>query len=637
MLAGPTLTPIHSQASVDQFSDSVQNPPQHVPWNGNEDSIDDDYVEERTEYSEDSFATDTPKFDFPAPPQPPSYFPTSPLLNATVVNRPALITNLGQFSKQRTQVSGKMMFDPVRMCWIFNPEYLARRRRRLGQRNNNEDDDIWGDEPDVFAGLSDDDSDRSEENYYNDGEWDHPPSRSSSLRRRPWAERRRLLPRPSFPRYPSQEFLKEDGDAQVWEAAKAPPTTTASVDGSAGDSRPGSMGVHSVVSKSSRRSLNVQHGFCPNGISSCGEFEVGVEFDVTEDFLEQCIAAEAQHRKDAGKFFALPCSPPDEKVPVANVTMAKVLTLGKKSGNTSVAPPKTAKEVESEGDNAKPALLSWTGTLKSRSKSKSKSYSKATALTKEIVECDSITHQPPPLELGSRRSSITFGGLDSGVDFAKKQDKEGRKKKKKNASLKEKASFSLLKDAKRSLKKSKQDPVPPCASLSSWPSSTTATAPISQTLAVRGRSGSRQLISTLQFDEHNYYASSTREPLSFSATLAVARKGKYNSFGKRRIDAHTFDPPVVTSLAVIDAGDHSKPIKGGIFRLRRIGSRRKVAVPPDDSNESEEDLDEEEFDEDEYMDRGYRSMSNSRGRPPLRPRVDLLFEFEKYASSRFHR
>ncbi|KAF9376931.1 hypothetical protein CPC16_012076 [Podila verticillata] len=640
VLAGPTLTPIHSQASVHKFSDSVPNPPQHVPWNGNEDSIDDDCVEERTEYSEDSVATDTPKFDFPAPPQPASYFPTSPLLNATVANRPALITNLGQFSKQRTQVSGKMMFDPVRMCWIFNPEYLARRRRRLGQRNNNEDDDIWGDEPDVFAGLSDDDSDRSEENYYDDGEWDHPPSRSSSLRRGPWTGRRRLLPRPSFPRYPSQEFLKEDGDAQVWEAAKAPPTIPASVDGSAGDSRPGSMGVHSVVSKSSRRSLNVQHGFCSNGISSCGEFEVGIEFDITEDFLEQCIAAEAQHRKDAGKFFALPCSPPDEKVPVANVAMAKILTLGKKSGNTSVAPPKAAREEEAEDDNAKPATLSWTGTLKSRSKSKSKSksksYSKATALTKEIVEDDSITHQPPPQEVGSRRSSITFGGLDSGVDFAKKQDKEGRKKNKKNASLKEKASFSLLKEAKSSLKKSQQDPEPPFTSLSSWPSSTTATAPISQSLAVRGRSGSRQKTSTLQFDEHNYYASSTREPLSFSATLAVARKGKFNSYGKRRIDARTFVPPVVTSLAVIDAGDHSSPIKGGIFRLRKIGSRRKVAVPPDDSNESEEDLDEEVF-EDEYMDRGYRSMSNSRGRPPLRPRADLLFEFEKYASLRFHR
>lgn len=528
------------------------------------------------------------------------------------------------------------MFDPVRMCWIFNPEYLARRRRRLGQRNNNEDDDIWGDEPDVFAGLSDDDSDKSEENY-DDGEWDHPPSRSSSLRRGPWARRGRLLPQPSFPRYPSQEFLKEDEDVPAWETAKAPTTTPASVDGSAGDSRPGSMGVHSVVSKSSRRSLNVQHGFCPNGISSRGEFEVGIEFDITEDFLEQCIAAEAQHRKDAGKFFALPCSPPDEKVPVANVTMAKILTLGKKSGKTSVAPPKATKEEESEGENAKPALLSWAGTLTSRSKSKSKSYSKATALTKEIVEGDSITHQPPPQEIGSRRSSITFGGLDSGVDFAKLQDKEGKKKKKKNASLKEKASFSLRKDAKSSSKKNNHEPAPPFASFSSWPSSTTATAPVSQTLAVRGRSGSRQKISILQIDERKYYASSTREPLSFSATLAVARKGKYNSFGKRRIDVHTFESPVVTSMAVIDSGDHSNPIKGGIFRLRRIGSRRKVAVPPDDSNESEEDLEEEEFDEDDFMDRGYRSMSNSRGRPPLRPRADLLFEFEKYASSRFHR
>ncbi|KAG0335806.1 hypothetical protein BG000_007205 [Podila horticola] len=637
VLAGPTLTPIHSQASVHEFSDSVHNPPQHVPWM-NEGSINGDYGEERTEYSEDSALTDQrPKFDFPAPPQPPSYYPTSPLLNATVVNRPALITNLGQFSKQRTQVSGKMMFDPVRMCWIFNPEYLARRRRRLSQRNTTEEDDIWGDEPDVFAGLSDDDSDKSEENYDDEEEWDHPPSRNSSLRRSgaPWVARRRLLPRPPFPRYPSQEFLKEDEDAQAWETTKAP-TTPASVDGS--DSRPGSMGVHSVVSKSSRRSLNVHgQGFCSNGISSCGEFEVGIEFDITEDFLEQCIAAEAQHRKDAGKFFALPCSPPDERVPVANVTMAKILTLGKKSGKTSVALSKIAKVVTQEGDNVKP-LLSWTGTLKSRSKSKSKSISKAaSALTKEVVEGDSITLQPPPQELGSRRSSTTLGGLDSGVDFTKKQVKEGKKKK--NNAVKETSVLSP-KSSKSSLKKNKKEPAPPFASLSSWPSSTTATAPVSQTvatLAVRGRSGSRQKINTLQFDEQDHYPSSTREPLSFSATLAVARKGKYNSFGKRRIDAHTFDPPVVTTLAVIDASDHPSPIRGGIFRLRRIASRRKVAVPPDDSNESEEDLDEEEFDEDEYMDRGYRSMSNSRGRPPLRPRADLLFEFEKYALTRFHR
>ncbi|KAG0028294.1 hypothetical protein BGZ81_004854 [Podila clonocystis] len=639
VLAGPTLAPIHSQASVHKFSDSVNNPPQHVPW-GNEESIDDDYGEERTEYSEDSAATDqNPKFDFPAPPQPPSYYPASPLLNATIVNRPALITNLGQFSKQRTQVSGKMMFDPVRMCWIFNPEYLARRRRRLGQRNNAEEDDIWGDEPDVFAGLSDDDSDKSEENCDDEEEWDHPPSRNSSLRRSgaPWIARRRLVRRPSFPRYPSQEFLKEDEDAQAWETTKVP-TTPASIDGT--DSRPGSMGVHSVVSKSSRRSLNVHgHPFCSNGISSCGEFEVGVEFDITEDFLEQCIAAEAQHRKDAGKFFALPCSPPDEKVPVASITMAKILTLGKKSGKTSATPPKVAKEASPEGDNIKP-LLSWTGTLKSRSKSKAKSISKAaSALTKEIVEGESIMIQPPPQELSSRKSSATLGGLDSGVDFAKRQDKEDKMKKKKNASVKDTSVLSP-KSSKSNLKKSKKEPTPPFASFSSWPSSATATAPVSRTvatLAVRGRSGSRQKINTLQFDEQNHYSSSTQEPLSFSATLAVARKGKYNSFGKRRIDAHTFDPPVVTSLAVIDAGDYASPIRGGIFRLRRIGSRRKVAVPPDDSNESEEDLDEEEFDEDEYMDRGYRSMSNSRGRPPLRPRADLLFEFEKYATTRFHR
>ncbi|KAG0092125.1 hypothetical protein BGZ93_008461 [Podila epicladia] len=640
VLAGPTLTPIHSQASVHKFSDSLS--PQRVPW-GNEDANDDEYGEERTEYSEGSAATDQPpKFDFPAPPQPPLYYPTSPL-NSAIVNRPALITNLGQFSKQRTQVSGKMMFDPVRMCWIFNPEYLARRRRR-GQRNNTEEDDIWGDEPDVFAGLSDDDSDKSDENYNDEEEWDHPPSRNSSVRRggSPWIARRRLLHRPSFPRYPSQEFLKEDEDAQALESTKVPPTTPASVDGN--DSRQGSMGVHSVVSKSSRRSLNVHgHGFCSNGVGSCGEFEVGVEFDITEDFLEQCIAAEAQHRKDAGKFFALPCSPPDEKVPVANVTMAKILTLGKKSGKTSVAPPKIAKEEAPEGDNIKsPPLLSWTGTLKSRSMSKAKSISKATsALTKEVVEGDSITLQPPPQELSSRRSSATLG-LDSGVDFAMKKDKEG-KKKTKNASIKDTFVLSA-KSSKSSLKKSKKDaaPPPPLASFSSWQSSTTAAGPASRvaTMAVRGRSGSRQKVNTLKFDEQNYGSSSlsAREPLSFSATLAVARKGKYNSFGKRRIDAHTFDPPVVTSLAVIDAGDVAGPIRGGIFRLRRIGSRRKVAVPPpDDSNESEEDLDEEEFDEDEYMDRGYRSMSNSRGRPPLRPRADLLFEFEKFATTRFHR
>ncbi|KAG0345893.1 hypothetical protein BG004_002827 [Podila humilis] len=654
-LAGPTLTPIHSQASVHKFSDSTLP---YVPWNENNDSekfdADDDNLEERTEYSEDSVAfvqqqkkQQQPQFEFPEPPPPHKFFPTSPLLNATMaaVNRPALISNLSQYSKQRTQVSGKMMFDPVRMCWIFNPEYLARRRRRSGQQVAPEpEDDIWGDEPDIFAGLSDGESNKSQEDFDEDDDtWDRPSlSRNSSVRLsgpNGWTARRRLLARPWLPRYPSQEFLKEDDGCKMWDGMmKVPPTTPNSVDGR-GDSRPSSMGVHSVVSKSSRRSLNGHHGtgtgFVSNGISSCGEFEVGVEFDITEDFLEQCIAAEAQHRKDAGRFFALPCSPPDEKVPVAQATMSKIRTLGKKSNKKKSAAEKIERvevlEIAEKSEN-KPPFKAWTGTLKSRleSSAKAKSSSKATTRAKEFV-IESSSSQPPACSK-SRRSSTTLGSLGSGWEAISKQDKDGGKREKGSTRAKEPPLLSPATGSTGDTMSKTQGL--PFTSFSSWQSSSTGTAtagsvisPTTATLAVSGRSGSRRKVNTLQFDERQLYSCS-QSPLSFSATLAVARKGKYNSYGKRRIDVHTFRPPVLTAnLALIDVED-SSPIRGGIFRLKRMNSRKQMALP-DDSDESE-------VDEDDFIDRGYRSMSNSRGRPPHRPRADLLFELEKYAPSRFH-
>ncbi|KAF9425869.1 hypothetical protein BGZ94_007146 [Podila epigama] len=517
MLGGSTLAPIHSQLSVQKFSDPGHGTPsRHMLWSGTDESqerlggTDHDDVsgggEEATEPSEDRFSVtgrnkhqDPSKLHY-------SYLPgTSPWNGSSVapgtstaaaaattasttttaaattiktaaasalasasaaaaVNRPALIANLSNYSKNRTQVSGKMIFDPVRMCWIFNPEYLAARRRQLQQHQQRSGpilgskspigivDDIWGDEPDVFAGLSDDESDdesydvdkhekdrdskahtkdfdedvaqvqaygqREEEEVeekivereieLNRKEDAEDPSTegsvsasamttptatatSTSMATAMWtmdgisnSRHTRLISRPSFSRYSSQEYLKDEEaevaaegeerpevNAQAWnEAMKAPPMTPTSTYGQGDSSRTGSIGVHSIVSKSSRKSLSghhalsnaasngilngggggggssSHHGFGSNGISSCGEFEVGVEFDITEAFLEQCIAAEAQHRKGAGRFFALPYSPPDEeRAPVASskgvAKMTKLLTFGRKSGQKAVASQRT--------------------------------------------------------------------------------------------------------------------------------------------------------------------------------------------------------------------------------------------------------------------------------------------------------
>ncbi|KAG0054033.1 hypothetical protein BGZ83_012109 [Gryganskiella cystojenkinii] len=208
-------------------------------------------------------------------------------------------------------------------------KYLTRRKQK---HSGQPLDETWGDEPDVFAGLSDD-SDHGEtvgddrpkdegrdvvadcvkavdEEQEEKDDQEGEAMAGSSLSK---ARGQRWTARPGFQRYSSHDLLSEEERLGPWAEAPRPPSSL--INDATESPRPASMGLHSIVSKSSRRSLNGTQGGCSNvpmsggGYSSRGEFEVGVEFDITTSFLEQCIATEAQHRMDAGKFFALPCGP----------------------------------------------------------------------------------------------------------------------------------------------------------------------------------------------------------------------------------------------------------------------------------------------------------------------------------------
>ena len=79
------------------------------------------------------------------------------------------------------------------------------------------------------------------------------------------------------------------------------------------------------------------------------------------------------------------------------------------------------------------------------------------------------------------------------------------------------------------------------------------------------------------------------------------------SFDRRKIGADTFDP--LRNSQHIE-GQHEQGGKDG--RAGKLG------------------VSEEETEDGETMERGYRIMPNSRGRPPLRPRAELVLEFERH-------
>ncbi|KAG0301665.1 hypothetical protein BGZ98_008150 [Dissophora globulifera] len=595
--SGPTLIRDLSQSRVRKVSGMVYNPKDKM-WKGNDDILDE---------FEDEDHTPTP-FEFPSPPMSHSYFSTSPLLGAI---RPALISNMSQYSKQRTQVAGKMVFDPTRMCWIINPEYIAQRRqRRQGdhQRQRSMDKD-WGEESDVFAGLSDSEKSEGEVQEREHGSGPDGMTVNSSIGGGGGRDHR-LLSRPSFQRQSSQDYLVEEERLRAWAETMTPSTLNET-----SDSRPTMAGIHSVVSKSSRRSLNgVQYGNCINGISSGGyssrgEFEVGAEFDITDAFLEQCIAVETQHRKDAGKFFALPCSPLVLNTGISTPgRLSKVLTLGKKSGRIMLMEKQAAKETERPRDNGK-------GKDKVKDKGKGKANVLDTSMhaKNEQVQEDPVSHEnirrkgkmhsnrplfswPPRNRIKSQSivAHLASGGdgtIESVADFHDQTTSTtlfgdrswavGRNDRK-NKTFGP-ASFSLF--------PSIFSPTPPSSPISAAPKMTGS-----------GRGGSQQS------SQHHLLPpkhDSMRSNLSISATLAVARKSA-KSFDRRRIGNHTFDPL-------------NKNIDGEYDD----GAAKKVTRNLDTAED------------DDLMVRGYRMTSNTRGRPPLRPRTELILEFERYAGQRY--
>ncbi|KAF9990168.1 hypothetical protein BGZ75_003294 [Mortierella antarctica] len=642
--SGPTLIrDLSLQPKVRKVSGMVYNPKDKM-WDGNDDILD-DFEDEDAEVAAATSAFASPatsprQFEFPGSPLSHAYFPNSPLMGTasiSAVNRPALITNMNQHSKPRMQVAGKMVFDPIRMCWIINPEYLHRRKQQQQRRRHRHGDhtrqrsmdDAWGDEPDVFAGLSESDKSQDEDELQNDEELNervdleregrtgtHSQSRSNA---------RRLLARPSFQRQPSHDCVAEQERLQAWAETMVVPNA-ASHDIADPRSLGGTGGFHSVIPKSSRRSLNGHHGTCSGGVgsigggnSSRGEFEVGVEFDITDTFLEQCIAAEAQHRKGAGRFFALPCSPVGVLQPPAAIAttgrLSKMISLGKKSGK-AVSRGKdegtvegTAKVIHAKEQNKKDIatndrememkvrklsfptnpLMSWPprGKGKSRSKSiqalllsggsnsigQSSGHPMVSGLTDGSEQCSSI------LRRNSEGSVAAINEGGSGKDKSNGKDKGHNKSNSRSFSR-----TSLL----------------PSVTANSDISRRPAVA-VAATLAARGRGGSRELF----FHRPVRQEDTKRGTLSFAATLAAARRGGSMPFDRRKIGADTFDP--------LRNSQH----KDG--QHQQAGRAGKLGI-------GEEEKDEEE----DTVERGYRIMPNSRGRPPLRPRAELVLEFERH-------
>ncbi|KAF9435217.1 hypothetical protein BGZ76_006693 [Entomortierella beljakovae] len=716
---GPTLIRNLSSSPVQVQSMSSSGmvfDPQTKMWGGNDDILigfDDDV----------NFSAPMEYSSSPSPTQP--LFSSSPLSSA---NRPALISNMNHYSKQKSQVSGKMMFDPVGMRWIVNPDYIARRRqkRKTEHERQRSLDEAWGDELDVFAGLSDSETNQDEMMDQEDDadlELDHegPQGTNGSTSSRK-SQVNRLMPRPSFQRFPSRDRLTEAqmsvNDESMRGLTEATPTSTTvfgfNIANDGNDSKPVSAGVHSIISKSSRKSLNGLNcgysfgtGGGSGGYSIRDEKEVGAVFDITDSFLEQCIAAEAQHRRDAGRFFALPCTrvapapvasslapaPASAPSPVPSVpnpthnrlsrmASSKMLSLGRKSEKLknqlkdsrrvqSKAEPENSKEnkkgkgkvvdidmaselveklASTEVDSATLKELSYSKAFFSwppRSKPKSRSLvtdifddikvtnnTKANAnnnaaeqlvsnpslkprkrlsmmLLRSKKSRSNIKNNSSDESLGNSTSanngnSNTIGGSSSASNDTTKIES--------TAATSSSSSTSNIK-----LKsKSKTFGRASLFHLGSQAPTPSSTAPATATLAARGRSsGSQDMSFHRPPTKHDSMRGSLSGSgtLSFSATLAVARRGGYDR--RRRIGNHTFDP--------LQKNSHDGETYGVDGKEKSLNSQLH--------NIDHQDVGEDDYDD--LMDRGYRVMNGVRGRPPARPRAELVSEFSQHAGKRF--
>ncbi|KAF9909648.1 hypothetical protein EC991_008306 [Linnemannia zychae] len=668
--SGPTLIRDLSQTKVRKVSGMVFHPDSKM-WNGNDhilnefdddNDLDNDYVNVKQEQHTPA-TTAAAVFDFPSPQtpysqqfQPSSYSPTT-----SAITRPALISNMSQYSKQRTQVAGKMIFDPSRMCWIINPEYLIRKRQKKhGDQHHLHPrqvslDDTWGDEPDVFAGMSDGDTDHDENDVdeeMEDAQVGATPvtaaaaiaaagvaavsvSANSSMER---SKGRRLISRPSFRRVSSQDYLADEERLQAWaEPAQPLPVDVTGGQGGA-DSRPNSMGVHSIVSKSSRRSLNMMGG-CSNGLfagggySSRGEFEVGVEFDVTDEFLEQCMATESQHRKDAGKFFALPCTPtessplePRNRAPrrmpskVLNKLMKSstshsngIKDKDKKSKDKNNAQDKSkhSKEIMCADlpplplDSKKDAILSPSAPLPLLSWPR-RTKSKSVVLQAPILDCIGL---PPPLE--TPRTSTPKPLL---AFQAEKKPRTSSPTKFKSLTLGRVGLFSSTPTSTPTL----------FTRISTEGKGKETAAPLvdSHNAAVlpRVRKSSRDMFFSQRLSSKKPHTAG-RGTLTFAATFAIARKGN-SSYDRRRISAHTFHPLTGGSPNLDGNGSSStNPKEQGFWK-----DRSYYEADVDSGIESDGTAD-----DDDDCERGYRKMPTSRGRPPRRTRSQLIMEFAQHS------
>ncbi|KAG0245143.1 hypothetical protein BGX31_007854 [Mortierella sp. GBA43] len=598
----PTLIRDLTKSRVQRVSGMVYNPRDKI-WDGNEFVLD--------EFEEEG--TIAPP-DLPSPLSGYSTSLHSPLLNTS---RPALISNMNQSSQQRPQVSGKMIFDPVKMCWMVNPDYISRRRQRKQGDNNRQRsmDEAWGDEPDVFADLSEDEKSHDEDDkdsYRGEG-----TVGSNSLSR---SRGHRLLSRPSFQRNASQELLADD---IMTERARS------RMSNETGDSRPGSMGPHSIIPKSSRKSLNglgsCLYGFGGGGYSSRGEFEVGVEFDITDAFLEQCINIEAQHRKEAGKFFALPCTQvaPEVQPPkpsrLSKMASSKMLSLGRKSGKAKrdehaeeesgqlmdKALEKRKSKDQLKKDKAEEKQMAKEEARKGKGKEKGKEEA-STSGAADAKKTRGMSFPINPLRSWPPRNKAKSASLvaqlmeGDGTEVVERSMAENTIKPPPSI-VKAKESDDSS-DGSKAKSKSKSKTISkagffPFASTYS----TSSAAPAAVTLAARGRGGSRDV----SFHQLPQKHDSIKGTLSFAATLAVARRGTYD---RRRIGDNTFDPLNLTR----DADN------GQAF-----------------SREKEDRAFGKDVEEDDDQERGYRVMSKARGRAPMRPRDELILEFERHAGRRF--
>ncbi|KAF9366184.1 hypothetical protein BGX34_005533 [Mortierella sp. NVP85] len=637
---GPTLIRDLSQSRVRNVSGMVYNP-QDKMWNGNDDILD--------EFEEDE--NPTSPLNLPSPMSSHSYSLHSPLMSAS---RPALISNMNQCLGQRTQVSGRMIFDPVKMCWMVNPEYISRRRQRRKDEHQPQGsmDEKWGDEPDIFAGLSDCEKEQDEEDKVsNRGDGDRTAGINSLSRSRS----QRLISRPSFQRTASQELLAEEERLQAWAETMKPRASH-----EAGDSRPGSMGPHSIIPKGSRKSLNglgCWNGFGGGGYSSRGEFEVGVEFDITDAFLEQCINVEAQHRKEAGRFFALPCTQtaPDVRAPktsrLSRMASSKVLSLGRKSGKSKRPADEHVEGLEQHVDNgsekqktkeqarkdtAEDKRKEKEETKKDKGKEKQKAKeespanaemeevkktrgmpfpinplrswpprnkSKSKSIVAQLLSSDGAVADSPSAESSIKPKPSILKSTESGKDGSDIGSTSTSTSNNRGNSNNGSSDSNKTSNKTSNKSKNKSKTIGKSGLLQFTSYSTSSAAPAAVTLAARGRGGSRDVSFHQLPSKHD----SVRGTLSFAATLAVARRGTYD---RRRIGDNTFDPL-----------NHSRSIDG------------EPALNKDKEDKMSNSG--KEIEDDDNLERGYRVTSKARGRPPMRAREELILEFERHAGRRF--